>query len=109
MRRITEIVSILGRWGLDHPAPTTHENCIFAWPGIGHPSAEGNFVPRRNESQQPYSAAEKNLGRGSAGAAVLSVVKGNLDRDGNVPSSPPLEGWAKPGVVRECGISHLVP
>ena len=49
------------------------------------------------------------------------VVKGNLDRDGNVPSSPPLEGWAtpgparcvawvvKPGVVRDCGIIHLIP
>ena len=24
-------------------------------------------------------------------------------------SSPPLEGWAKPGVVRECVISRLFP
>ena len=28
-----------GRWAFNHPAPTTHENCIFAGPGIGHPSA----------------------------------------------------------------------
>ena len=34
--------------------------------------------------------------------------KGELFRDGNVLSSPPLEGWAKPGVVREYGISHLL-
>ena len=51
-----------------------------------HPSAEGNFIPQRYDL-----------------------------------SSPPLEGWAtpgparcvawvvKPGVVRECGISYLVP
>ena len=32
---------------LNHPGPTTHENCIFAGPGIGYPSAEGNFIPRR--------------------------------------------------------------
>ena len=38
-----------------------------------------------------------------------SVVKGNPDCGGNAPSSPPLEGWAKPGVVREYGIIHLVP
>ena len=53
MRRIIVILSILWRWGLDHPAPTTHENCIFAGPGIGHPSAEGNFVPRRYGLSSP--------------------------------------------------------
>ena len=39
-----------------------------------HPSAEGNFAPRRY-----------------------------------VPSSPPLEGWAQPGVVREFKKTHLLP
>ena len=39
-----------------------------------HPSAEGNFSPRRY-----------------------------------VASSPPLEGWAQPGVVRECEKMHLLP
>ncbi len=39
-----------------------------------HPSAEGNFSPRRY-----------------------------------VPSSPPLEGWAQPGVVREFKKTHLLP
>ena len=56
------------------------------------------------------------------GVTAPSVVKGKLDRGGNVPSSPPLEGcrdtgphenaifvggWG--GVVREYGIIHLVP
>ena len=47
--------------------------------------------------------------------------RGTLFCDRNAPSSPPLEGWAtpgparcvawvvKPGVVREYGISHLIP
>ena len=26
---------------IDHPAPTTHENCIFAGPGIGAPLRRG--------------------------------------------------------------------
>ena len=52
MRRIIVILPLLGG-GINHPGPTTHKNCIFAGPGIGHPSTEGN-----------------------------------LDRDGNVPSSP---------------------
>ena len=47
VQRIIVIISTLVRWGLDHPAPTTHENCIFAGPGIGRPSAEGNFIPQR--------------------------------------------------------------
>ena len=77
---------------------TTHANYVCAGPGGGgghsgvvpfgnivfyycdhpgtscHPSAEGNFGPRRN-----------------------------------VPSSPPLDGWAQPGVVREFKKPHLVP
>ena len=69
----------------------------------------------------------RNLDRDGMGAAVLSVVKGGLERggmrvsshirrkgelfrDGNVLSSPPLEGWRlAAGVVRECGVIHLVP
>ena len=57
---------------VSHPSPNFR---VMDHPGTScHPSAEGNFVPRRDE-----------------------------------PSSPPLEGWAKPGVVRDCGIIHLVP
>ena len=44
-------------------------------------------------------------------SAAISVVKGNLDRDGNVLSSPPLEGWRVggwDGVVRECRIGYLL-
>ena len=56
------------------------------------------------------------------GVTAPSVVKGKLDRGGNVPSSPPLEGcrdtgphenaifvggWG--GVVRDCEIGCLVP
>ena len=63
----------------------------------------------------------RNLDRDGTGGAAPSVVKGTLGCGGNVPSSPPLEGWAtpgparcvawvvKPGVVREYGIIHLVP
>ena len=36
-------------------------------------------------------------------------AEGNLLRSRCGVSSPPLEGWAKPGVVRECRIRHLVP
>ena len=35
--------------------------------------------------------------------------RGTLFRDGTRSSSPPLEGWAQPGVVRECEKTHLVP
>ena len=38
---------------MNHPGPTTHENSIFAGPGIGHPSAEGNFIPRRYGLSSP--------------------------------------------------------
>ena len=29
------------------------KNCIFAGPGIGHPSIEGNFIPQRYEPSSP--------------------------------------------------------
>ena len=80
MRRIIMILSTLWRWALNHPAP------------LGHPSAEGN------------------LDRDGTGGAAPSVVKGTLGCDGNVPSSPPLEGWRlAAGVVRDCGIRYLIP
>ena len=41
MRRIIVILSTLGLWGLNHPAATRH------------PSAEGNFVLRREGSSSP--------------------------------------------------------
>ena len=60
------------------------------------------------------------LFRNGTGAAAISVVKGNLDRGENVPSSPPLEGCRDTGpratcrvggwdgVVREFEIIHLL-
>ena len=42
-----------GRWGLDHPAPTTHENCIFAGPGIAAPLRRGELRPRRERTKFP--------------------------------------------------------
>ena len=79
--------------------------------------ASGDEPSRRQAATPPQ--------RGTCSAAVLgvvapSVVKGNPDCGGNALSSPPLEGWAtpgparcvawvvKPGVVRDCGIIHLL-
>ena len=74
------------------PRPNHPRKIAFSWgPVSRHPSIEGN------------------LDHDGTGVAPPSVVRGNPDRDGNVPSSPPLEGWRlAAGVVRECGISHLV-
>ena len=36
-------------------------------------------------------------------------AEGNVIPRRNVPSSPPLEGWAQPGVVREFKNTHLIP
>ena len=81
MRRSIVALSTLGRWALDYPGTLAR-----ATPPL---------------DEELYSATV--LG------AAPSVVKGDLGRGGKVPSSPPLEGWAKPGVVRDCGIIHLVP
>ena len=57
-----------------------------------------------------HPSAEGNLDRDGMGVAPPSVVKGNLPRNGNAPSSPPLEGWRlAAGVVRECRIRYLIP
>ena len=32
----------------DHPGPTTHENCIFAGPGIAAPLRRGELRPRQD-------------------------------------------------------------
>ena len=45
------------------------------------------------------------------GMRVISHIrrKGELFRDGNVPSSPPLEGWRlAAGVVRDCDLLYLL-
>ena len=59
-----------GRWALDHPAPTTHENCIFAGPGIAPPLRRGELRPRRGK----YESRVIKSGRMPAG--ILQLDKG---------------------------------
>ena len=117
--------------GARHPPPdSTHANSVCAGPGGGghsydrcdelfdsfHSCAVG-IRPPRPAGTPPQRGT---LFRNGTGATAISVVKGNLDRGGNVPSSPPLEGWRDTGpratcrvggwdgVVRDCGISYLL-
>ena len=125
----------------DTPRPeSTHANSVCAGPGGGghsydrcdelfdsfHSCAVGIRPPfaKASGDEPPRPAGTPpqrgTLFRNGTGAAAISVVKGNLDRGGNVPSSPPLEGCRDTGpratcrvggwdgVVREFEIIHLL-
>ena len=89
---------------------------LFVSPFAG---ASGDRPPRHNHPRKlhfrgaRYRATPPQRGtlfRDGMKISPPSVVKGNLPHDGNAPSSPPLEGWRlAAGVVRDCGIIHLVP
>ena len=69
-----------GRWITDHPGPNTHENCIFAGPGIVPPLHRGEPRPYRRGKKFPSAEGCRRSRRGG-----LSRVTSNESRVTKTP------------------------
>ena len=72
-----------GLWGLDHPAATTHENCIFVGPGIVPPLRRGELYSATGTHQVPLHW------RGGRHRAPRDVSR----------------GWSSPGWLESAGLA----